>query len=75
MVYGETSSDDNPNSKMKQTILTVLDRYKDTKLNIASEACREMIADEIEDEIKSNYILTPLEATTGTGWIDDGDLD
>ena len=60
---------------MKQTILTVLDRYKDTQLNIASEACRDMIADEIEDEIKSRYILTPLEATTGTGWIDDGDLD
>jgi hypothetical protein len=60
---------------MKQTILDVLDRYKDTQLNLASEACREMIADEIQDEIKSKYIFTPLEETAGTGWVYDGDID
>ena len=60
---------------MKQTIIDVLDRYKDTQLSIKSEACREMIADEIQDEIKSKYILTLLEDTVDTGWISNGNLD
>lgn len=53
---------------MKETILRVLEKYKGTQANLDSEALREMITDELLDELHSKYIITEdLRNMSGTG--------
>lgn len=59
---------------MKETILRVLEKYKGTQANLDSEALREMITDELLDELHSKYIITEdLRNMSGTGWENHGE--
>lgn len=54
---------------LKQTILNVLQQYEGSQFNIDSNVGREMVADQIVDEIKREYIVTSMsEARDSIGW-------
>lgn len=56
---------------LKQTILNVLQQYEGSQFNIDSQTGREMVADQLVDEIKREHIVTSIsEARDSTGWTD-----
>jgi hypothetical protein len=61
---------------MKDQIIEVLKRYEGTQVNIDSEMAQNQIADEIVDNIRNKYIVTPVKDALdgrvfreGEGWI------
>ena len=57
---------------MKEQIIEVLKRYEGTQVNIDSQMAQDQIADEIVDNFRQKYIVTPVEdALSGVSWIQD----
>jgi hypothetical protein len=55
---------------VKDQIIEVLKRYEGTQVNIDSQMAQDQIADEIVDNIRRKYIITPVEdALDAAQWI------
>ena len=56
---------------MKDAIRKVLDKYSDTQLNLASDVAREILTDEIYEEILLYNKMGDQEVNTNNNWLDE----
>ena len=58
---------------MKDAIRKVLDKYSDTQLNLASDVAREILTDQIYEEILLYDKTGDKEVDANNNWLDEND--